>query len=890
VFKTLSPFQRVCVSISLAYVAGFVLLLGLHPGSPATFESIFDICEVIPHVFGGICCCLYARRGRHTSLLSRLGWLLIGLSCFSYLLGDLIWICYTTGKVPYPSWADLAWLSVFPLQLVGILLLFGSIPNTGRVRIMLDGAIAAGSVGVLSWYFLGADLWHRSGMTLLAKIVSVTYPLCDVAVLFGALVLSNSLDARRIRLNSYRLLAAGLVIWAAADTIYVYARFHNTFRVGDWFEAGWPFGALLIGYGALLAWWRQSEEQKGAVGEEMARQAVSAYRYWRLLAPYVAAGIALVTIFAMDYTHGRVVRNSTLLLSLGLVLLVMLRQVFILLENRHLLWHNGMLMEQLRTTNEELEQRVVARTQQIGALLELTQAVNNTLQVHEVLVAAASHARQAMRSHAALIWLSETAIERTEQPAIPIRVGFEADADAQTLLAAQDIRDEVEALPFITPGGRIGYCLRAPLRWQQHLLGMIGVVRWDDGIEPTEWETLRSIGLEVGTALENACQHLAALKAADQDPVTGLYNHRAIHQHLERELARAQQEGSDLSVFMMDLNNFKLFNDTYGHPVGDEVLRSVARVIQQLSECGEYAGRYGGDEFLMVLPRTDVRTALERAERLRGSLRLQGFRRPGEERTVPISLSIGVATFPTDSANRHELLTLADANLYAAKESESGISATSAAQHAHRQLRTEDSFNVLDTMLTAVDNKDSYTRRHSEDVTEYALWIAEELGASEETLRIIRIGGLLHDVGKIGVPAEILRKPGRLTDEEYEVLKRHPQLGALIVGSIPGMETIVDIVRSHHERWDGRGYPDGTAGEATPFLGRLVAVADAFSAMTTDRPYRKGMDWAVALGEIEKNISTQFDPICAQAFIRAAGKRHPKPLRSFPINESRIAA
>jgi putative nucleotidyltransferase with HDIG domain len=158
-------------------------------------------------------------------------------------------------------------------------------------------------------------------------------------------------------------------------------------------------------------------------------------------------------------------------------------------------------------------------------------------------------------------------------------------------------------------------------------------------------------------------------------------------------------------------------------------------------------------------------------------------------------------------------------------------------------------------------------------VTEYSLWLAEEMGLSQETMRIIRIGGLLHDVGKIGVPEDILRKPGRLTAEEYEIMKRHPQLGALIVAGVPGMEDITDIVRSHHERWDGQGYPDGLGREDIPLLGRVVAVADAFSAMTTARPYRKGMEWDAALKEIIANSGTQFDPGMATAFVRAVRQR-----------------
>ena len=154
------------------------------------------------------------------------------------------------------------------------------------------------------------------------------------------------------------------------------------------------------------------------------------------------------------------------------------------------------------------------------------------------------------------------------------------------------------------------------------------------------------------------------------------------------------------------------------------------------------------------------------------------------------------------------------------------------------------------------------------------------MGLSEETLRALRIGGLLHDVGKIGVPDEILRKPGRLTDEEYEIFQQHPLLGAFIVGSIPGMEGIVEVVRSHHERWDGKGYPDGLQGEDIPLLGRIAAVADAVSAMTTNRPYRRGMEWEVAIAEVRANAGTQFDPEVAAAFLRAARKQR---LTALPL-------
>jgi putative nucleotidyltransferase with HDIG domain len=188
-------------------------------------------------------------------------------------------------------------------------------------------------------------------------------------------------------------------------------------------------------------------------------------------------------------------------------------------------------------------------------------------------------------------------------------------------------------------------------------------------------------------------------------------------------------------------------------------------------------------------------------------------------------------------------------------------------------------------MVTAVDKKDRYTRRHSEDVNQYAQWIADELQLSAETTQRMWVGGLLHDIGKIGVPDKILRKPGRLSAAEWEVMKSHPSLGARMLHDVPHMEEIIDAVRHHHERWDGCGYPDGLVGEDIPLLSRILAVADAFSAMTTDRPYRKGMTWDAALGEIRAHSGTQFDPTLAHAFLAAAERRRPPHTRS-PLPEA----
>jgi diguanylate cyclase (GGDEF)-like protein len=495
---------------------------------------------------------------------------------------------------------------------------------------------------------------------------------------------------------------------------------------------------------------------------------------------------------------------------------------------------------------------------------------------NDVMKSALTHTKEALRADAVLIWLTSTN-DSTRSASIKLHTGLEEDTEMLDFLADQPIRSAVDTISLTTAphseDRTSGFCLRAPLRCRQNIVGMIGVVRWNTDFGMTECQLLESIGIEVGTALENAQLYSAAVEAADIDSVTGLFNHRAIHQRLDKALHTAKKQDHPVSVIMMDMDNFKLFNDTYGHPVGDQVLKRVGSTLRDVCKSHGILGRYGGDEFIAVLPKTSPDEALSVAHTLRQKMDMSGFQRVNDNRVVPVTLSFGLASYPADSMNRHELLTIADSNLYAAKCSDEMIAASTQVQRENRQLRCEGSFSMLDALVMAVDNKDRYTRRHSEDVTEYALWIAEEMALSEETLRQIRIGALLHDVGKIGVPDEILRKPARLTPEEFEVLHRHPWIGALIVSAVPGMEGVVEAVRSHHERWDGNGYPNQLSGEDIPLIGRIMAVADAFSAMTSDRTYRRALNWEFALQEIKANKGTQFDPSIVDVFLRVATKR-----------------
>jgi diguanylate cyclase (GGDEF)-like protein len=884
--------QRGLVGCCLLYAVVLAFLLLFKRGDLRFIEAFFITLQIAPPIFAGACSLTYAGGQLSSSSALRLAWRLIGAGGIAFGLGLLVRLYYhyvRAGMAPLPSAADLGCLVVYPCLIFAAILLFSNARLPGRARLFIDSALAAGSIGILTWYFFGQRFWFAK-VSWPGRMAGVAYALGDAILLAAAFLLIRGAASRKSLSRSWGLLAGGMVMLAFADILFIAGKLgvmHHGANGAGWL---WALGWLLIACAALLqTWWPQLNEMQEATGPETARQENAGRWFVSVLAPYLAIAAAFIVVIGHDYGADHAINNPLFLVGLGLILLVIAGEVSNLLETQR--W-----AAQLRSFNANLEEMVARRTGQLGALHQLTKAINNTLKVDQVVAAAASQTAQALQTDVVILWLKDRLPDA--QPRLQIFPDRALEGQIETLdfLATLHIRDQVETLalhsvtvstPDLTPdlpeadsaadNYQYGaYCLRAPLLWQGRASGMIGVLRWHAGFDATESGLLESIGLEVGAALENAQRYEAALEAADRDSVTGLLNHRAIHQRLDTEFERISGQDRPLSVIMMDLNNFKLFNDVYGHPVGDQVLKKVAAVLKEECRKFDILGRYGGDEFIAILPDTDTDVALMVAQHLHDRTMKQGFLPPGDNRTIPVTLSFGIAAFPSDSTNRHELLTIADANLYAAKQSEEGISRTSEAQRARRELHSEEgSFDILDAMVTAVDNKDRYTRHHSEDVTQYALWIVEELAFSEETMRVTRVGGLLHDVGKIGVPEDILRKPDRLTAPEYDAMKHHPQLGALIVGGVPGMESILDAVRFHHERWDGGGYPTGLSGEDIPLLGRILAVADAFSAMTTTRPYRQALTWEAALEEITTNAGTQFDPVMAEAFVAAAGKRRP---------------
>ena len=367
---------------------------------------------------------------------------------------------------------------------------------------------------------------------------------------------------------------------------------------------------------------------------------------------------------------------------------------------------------------------------------------------------------------------------------------------------------------------------------------------------------------------------------ADRDPLTGLLNHRAFQKRLEEAADRARAGGAPLAVAVLDLDNFKFFNDAYGHATGDEVLRRVADVLRAARRDGDALARFGGDEFALLMPGAGADaeggTGAE-AVRARLAARLGGvsYRPPGHDAPLPISLSVGVALFPAEADTRLGVVQLADERLRRAKSGGGGGAQAQRVREAARGAVR--GFPMLDALVTAVDAKDRYTRRHSEDVLTHSLQTARALGLDADARRTLEVAALLHDVGKIGVPDAVLRKPGRLTEEEFEAVKQHPAMGAAIAAAVPGLEKTLGAIRHHHERWDGGGYPDGLAGAQIPLLARILAVADAYSAMTTDRPYRRGRADAEARAILAAGAGTQWDAACVSALLAAAPGWAPGP-------------
>jgi diguanylate cyclase (GGDEF)-like protein/putative nucleotidyltransferase with HDIG domain len=462
-----------------------------------------------------------------------------------------------------------------------------------------------------------------------------------------------------------------------------------------------------------------------------------------------------------------------------------------------------------------------------------------------------------------------------------------------------------------------------PVIYAEQLLGVLYV----ESAEPLDFSEeeillLRTLADVFAVALHNALTFQKAQEQAITDGLTGVKTHRFLMEALSAEWKRSTRAGRPFSLVLMDLDRFKFVNDFYGHLEGDVVLQRVGHILEQNCRRSDVIARYGGDEFVILMPETNIEQARQLAGKLRGWVASDSVLRDKN-----ITASFGIASYPVHGATPQELIQVADSSMYLSKHQ--GGNAVSSAEHCDpgetkkwkrdvleaylgvtlkRQFSTGpeafeeisrrlDQFTrslteqenspslerlpqaVVDTvgaLALAIDAKDRYTQGHSQKVSVYAVMIAQAAARSAAEVEEIRLAALLHDIGKVGIPEAILSKSGPLDAVEWETMKSHSILGARILEPLRALSRVREMVEHHHEFYDGSGYPDGLDDMRIPLGARVIAIADSYDTITSERAYKKARTPDDAFRELERCAGNQFDPELVRVFVETM-RKHPRP-------------
>jgi diguanylate cyclase (GGDEF)-like protein len=355
------------------------------------------------------------------------------------------------------------------------------------------------------------------------------------------------------------------------------------------------------------------------------------------------------------------------------------------------------------------------------------------------------------------------------------------------------------------------------------------------------------------------------------DPLTNLPNHAELVSVLDAEIERARRQGTETTLLILDLDHFKWLNESLRHQGGDAILTRFSAVVLGVVRGVDVLGRWGGEEFVAILPDTGADVGSLAAERVRASVAGHVFAVGACHR---LSCSIGLATFPGDADNRGDLVDKACRAMQAAKKLGRNQIRTHrdpalvALQMGYDHDPTFDDsilVSTVEALAAVVQVRDQYTGEHTDAMAALAVRLALALGLDTAAARLVGLTARVLEIGKVAIPDALLQKPARLTDDEWKIMRTHPEVGAAVVSRVPPLRDLAPAIRSHHERWDGRGYPQGLSGITIPLAARIAAVADAYFAMTTERSYRSATSSDVALTELRRCAGTQFDPAVVQA-------------------------
>lgn len=442
---------------------------------------------------------------------------------------------------------------------------------------------------------------------------------------------------------------------------------------------------------------------------------------------------------------------------------------------------------------------------------------------------------------------------------------YEIIGSADRKFTKEELEEAAEKLEDATKRGYIGI---SALRYDNVLQGYLC-------LEPKEKlkmnyldvRCFQQFAAHVSICLKNIHIYQKRYQLTIHDDLTGLFNRRYFKEYMEKNW----KEGANQSFLYLDIDDFKLFNEMYGEDCGDDVLKWCGKVISSAVGRDGLVFRLGSNEYVVYLRNKTKNDLLSLSQEIQKGVVTEGGEKP--KVLQPITMSIGIALYPSTASNYDELLKQAERATFFAKQGGKnsievyGTATEEKKEKVKKPGAYEQISSTIYALTAAINAKDSYTFDHSIHVSQYAVLLAKEIGLNSNEVQIIKEAGLLHDIGKIGIPEHILMKQGKLTDEEYEIMKTHVTRSVEMIHFLPNMNYVIPAVISHHERYDGRGYPRGLAGEEIPLQGRILAVCDCYDAMVSKRAYKEALSKEYAISELQKNKGLQFDPDLVDVFV-----------------------